>query len=86
MRRVNGIQVLDYFTDTAEGAVFPTWAPALKRKAALKRGPSAAVNVAFHKMLVAATRGFTSANREDCFMNPRFQYSRCGASREVESF
>jgi hypothetical protein len=57
-----------------------------KEQAALKRGLFAAVTVAFHKMLVAATRSFTSVNREDCFMNLRFQYSRCGKPCEVESF
>jgi hypothetical protein len=56
-----------------------------KEEAASKRGLFAAVNVAFHKMLVAATRRFTSVNREDCFMNLRSQYSRNGKPREVES-
>jgi hypothetical protein len=72
--------------DGAFGAAPPCAAALEKKQAALKRGLFAAVNVAFHKMLVAATRRFTSVNREDCFMNLRFKYSRCGKRREVDSF
>jgi hypothetical protein len=46
-----------------------------QEETALERGLFAAVNVAFHKMLVAATRRFTSVNREDCFMNLQLKYS-----------
>jgi hypothetical protein len=56
-----------------------------KEEAALKRGLFAACNVAFHKMLVAATCRFTSVNREDCFMNLRLQYPRARKRREAAS-
>jgi hypothetical protein len=70
--------------NAASGRGFPSGAAAKKRKAASRRGLSAAGNVAFHKMLVAATRRFTPVNRVDCFMNLRFQYRRCGKVRETE--